>query len=109
MGKNIFWVPWGYIFLIKMRSSIYCRITRRRGILGEKGYRKDIGTIESYYKESLALTEDIPPLDMFDEQWLIFSRPRFLAPAKINDAHMARSIVAEGAMILSDTTIKHSI
>jgi len=74
-----------------------------------KGYWKDIGTIESYYKESLALTEDIPPLDMFDEQWLIFSRPRFLAPAKINDAHMARSIVAEGAMILSDTTIKHSI
>ncbi|MBU4488221.1 MAG: glucose-1-phosphate adenylyltransferase [Candidatus Omnitrophica bacterium] len=74
-----------------------------------KGYWKDIGTIKSYYDESLALTEDLPPLDMFDEHWLIFSRPRYLPPSKVNDSHMVKSIVAEGAIILSNTTIKHSI
>ncbi len=74
-----------------------------------KGYWRDIGTIKSFYEESLALTEDIPPLDMFDEQWLIFSRPRYLAPSKINSSHMIKSIVAEGAIVLSNTTIKHSI
>lgn len=74
-----------------------------------KGYWKDIGTIKSYYDESLALTEDLPPLDMFDEQWLIFSRPRYLPPTKVNDSHMIKSIAAEGAIILSNTTIKHSI
>ena len=73
------------------------------------GYWRDIGTIKSFYEESLALTEDIPPLDMFDEQWLIFSRPRYLAPAKVNSSYMVKSIVAEGAMVLSNTTIKHSI
>ncbi len=74
-----------------------------------QGYWRDIGTIASFYEESLALTEDIPPLDMFDERWLIFSRPRYLSPAKINNSYMVKSIVAEGAIILSNTTIKHSI
>ncbi|MDD5680116.1 MAG: glucose-1-phosphate adenylyltransferase [Candidatus Omnitrophica bacterium] len=74
-----------------------------------KGYWRDIGTIKSFYEENMALTEDIPPLDMFDEQWLIFSRPRYLAPSKINSSYMIKSIVAEGAIVLSNTTIKHSI
>jgi glucose-1-phosphate adenylyltransferase len=74
-----------------------------------EGYWRDIGTIKSFYEESLALTEDIPPLDMFDEQWLIFSRPRYLPPAKINSSYMIKSIVAEGAIVLANTTIKHSI
>ena len=74
-----------------------------------EGYWRDIGTIKSFYEESLALTEDIPPLDMFDEQWLIFSRPRYLAPSKINSSQMIKSIVAEGAIVLSNTTVKHSI
>lgn len=74
-----------------------------------RGYWRDIGTIASFYEESLALTEDMPPLDMFDEHWLIFSRPRYLPPAKINSSCMVKSIVAEGAIVLADTTIKHSI
>jgi glucose-1-phosphate adenylyltransferase len=73
-----------------------------------EGYWRDIGTIRSFYEENLSLTKAIPPLDMFDERWLIFTRPRYLCPAKFEDSCIERSIVAEGAIILS-AKISHSI
>ncbi|MBD3296199.1 MAG: glucose-1-phosphate adenylyltransferase [Candidatus Omnitrophica bacterium] len=65
------------------------------------GYWRDIGTIKSFYKENLHLTESIPPLDMFDERWLIYTRPRYLSPAKFQDSSISSSIVAEGAIVMS--------
>jgi glucose-1-phosphate adenylyltransferase len=73
------------------------------------GYWRDLGTIESFYKENIALTEDLPPLDMFDENWLFFTRPRYLPPAKINTSDIVKSIIAEGAIIQSEVKIKHSV
>ena len=73
------------------------------------GYWRDIGTIKSFYNENLALTEDLPPLDMFDENWLFFTRPRYLPPAKINNSHIAKSIISEGAIVQSGAKIKHSV
>ncbi|MBL7071474.1 MAG: glucose-1-phosphate adenylyltransferase [Candidatus Omnitrophica bacterium] len=73
------------------------------------GYWRDIGTIKSFFKENLALTDDLPPLDMFDENWLFFTRPRYLPPAKINTSNIVKSIIAEGAIILSGARLKHTV
>ncbi|MEA3489753.1 MAG: glucose-1-phosphate adenylyltransferase [Candidatus Omnitrophota bacterium] len=86
------------------------------GAIGERamyafpfnGYWHDIGTIKSFYEENLSLTDPLPPLDMFDERWLIYTRPRYLSPAKFEDCCIERSLVAEGAIVLS-SRIKHSI
>ncbi|MFH1878722.1 MAG: glucose-1-phosphate adenylyltransferase [Candidatus Omnitrophota bacterium] len=72
------------------------------------GYWRDIGTIKSFYEENLCLTDSVPPLDMFDESWLIFTRARYLSPAKFEDSVLEKSIVAEGAIVLS-SKIRHSI
>jgi len=72
------------------------------------GYWRDIGTIKSFYEENLCLTDPMPPLNMFDEKWQIFTRTRYLAPAKIEDCSIERSIVTEGA-ILHSSEIKHSV
>ncbi|MBU0571817.1 MAG: glucose-1-phosphate adenylyltransferase [Candidatus Omnitrophica bacterium] len=73
-----------------------------------EGYWKDIGTIKTFYEENLMLTEPVPPLNMFDESWQIFTRPRYLPPAKFENSHVERSIISEGAIILSAEII-HSI
>jgi glucose-1-phosphate adenylyltransferase len=73
-----------------------------------KGYWHDIGSIKTFYEENLSLTDPFPPLDMFDEKWQIFTRTRYLPPAKFENAHVERSIVAEGAIILS-AKIVHSV
>ncbi len=86
------------------------------GAIGERsayafrfdGYWRDIGTIKTFYEENLSLTDPVPPLDMFDEQWQIFTRTRYLSPAKFEDCRIEKSIVAEGAIILPSKII-HSI
>ncbi len=72
------------------------------------GYWRDIGTIKTFYEENLSMTDPIPPLDLFDEKWQIFTRTRYLPPAKFEDSHIERSIVAEGAILLS-SKVSHSI
>ncbi|MBD3379468.1 MAG: glucose-1-phosphate adenylyltransferase [Candidatus Omnitrophica bacterium] len=72
------------------------------------GYWRDIGTIKNFYEENLSLTSQMPPIDMFDERWQIYTRARHLPPAKIQDSRIDSSIVAEGAIVLS-SAIKNSI
>jgi glucose-1-phosphate adenylyltransferase len=72
------------------------------------GYWRDIGTIETFYSENLSLADAMPPMNIFDEEWQIFTRPRHLAPAKYEHATIERSIVAEGAILLSAKVV-HSV
>lgn len=72
------------------------------------GYWRDLGTISTFYKENLTLTESVPPLDMFDETWQIFTRARYLPPAKFDDSRIRRSIISEGAIVVS-SRVEHSI
>ena len=72
------------------------------------GYWKDIGTIKTFYEENLILTEVVPPMNLFDEQWQFFTRPRHLPPAKIRKSKLDRAIVGEGS-ILDRCQISHSI
>ncbi|MBF0215888.1 MAG: glucose-1-phosphate adenylyltransferase [Candidatus Omnitrophica bacterium] len=72
------------------------------------GYWRDIGTIKTFYNENLHLTDAVPPLDLFDESWQIFTRPRYLPAAKFSGCKIERSIVAEGG-ILDAAEITHSI
>ncbi len=73
-----------------------------------EGYWRDIGTIKTFYEENLALTDSFPPINMFDEKWQFFTRPRYLSPAKFENSCIDKSIIAEGAIILS-ARIVHSI
>jgi len=73
-----------------------------------EGYWRDIGSIRTFYEENLAMTDPLPPLDMFDEAWQIFTRTRYLAPSKILESHIETSIVSEGTIILTSKII-HSI
>ena len=63
------------------------------------GYWTDIGNIKSFFEANLALTDAIPRFDMFNPQKRIYTRPRLLAPAKIQYAMMTHTIVAEACII----------
>ncbi len=63
------------------------------------GYWTDIGNIYSFFEANLALTMDIPPFNLFDNQKMVYSRARMLPPAKISGTHMDKTIIAEGSII----------
>ncbi|MBK8494874.1 MAG: glucose-1-phosphate adenylyltransferase [Chitinophagaceae bacterium] len=63
------------------------------------GYWTDIGNIYSFYEANLALTLEIPPFNLFDNNKSIFSRARMLPPMKIGKTLVEHSILAEGSII----------
>lgn len=72
------------------------------------GYWEDIGTIKAFYENNLLFTNDLPPIDLFDEGWQFFTRPRHLPPAKVDGCEIDRVIISEGS-ILNKSKIRHSV
>lgn len=82
---------------------------RRAFAFIHRGYWKDIGSIKSFYEETLALTSENPPLNFFDEEWQFFTRSRFLPLSKFEGKTSVKdSIIADGA-IITESSISHSV
>ncbi len=72
-------------------------------------YWEDIGTIGAFYEANLALTQQPkPPFSFYDEQFPIYTRPRYLPPTKLVDAQITDSIIGEGS-ILKSCSIHHCV
>jgi glucose-1-phosphate adenylyltransferase len=63
------------------------------------GYWTDIGNIYSFFEANLALTNEIPQFNLFDNQRAIYTRARMLPPAKFSQTTIDRSIIAEGSIV----------
>ncbi|MFM1900589.1 MAG: Glucose-phosphate adenylyltransferase [Cyanobacteriota bacterium] len=72
-------------------------------------YWEDIGTIGAFYEANLALTQQpTPPFSFYDEDFPIYTRPRYLPPSKLVDAQITESIIGEGT-ILKSCSIHHCV
>jgi len=72
-------------------------------------YWEDIGTIGAFYEANLALTQQPkPPFSFYEENFPIYTRPRYLPPSKLVDAQITQSIVGEGT-ILKNCSINHCV
>jgi glucose-1-phosphate adenylyltransferase len=67
------------------------------------GYWTDVGSVSSFYDANLELTDEIPKYNLFDNNQIVYTRPRLLAPAKISDTKISKSIVSEGSIIHADS------
>lgn len=73
-----------------------------------EGYWEDIGQIASFFEANLLLTDEIPPFNLFDNDNLVYTRPRMLPPAKISGTTLEKTIIAEGSIIHA-SRIEHSV
>jgi len=62
-------------------------------------YWTDIGTIRSFFEANIALTDNIPDFNLFDNDKTIYTRPRLLAPSKVFGTWFNKAIIAEGCII----------
>jgi glucose-1-phosphate adenylyltransferase len=72
------------------------------------GYWTDIGNIYSFFEANLALTLDLPPFNLFDNQKIVYSHARMLPPAKISGTTLEKTIIAEGS-IINASRIENSV
>ncbi|MBC7288614.1 MAG: glucose-1-phosphate adenylyltransferase, partial [Armatimonadetes bacterium] len=63
------------------------------------GYWRDIGTISAFYEANLDLVAPLPQFNLFDASWPLYTRARYLPPAKINGSRLEHALVADGAII----------
>jgi glucose-1-phosphate adenylyltransferase len=73
-----------------------------------EGYWTDIGNIYSFFEANLALTLELPPFNLFDNQKVVYTRARMLPPAKISGTTLEKTIIAEGS-IINASRIENSV
>ncbi len=71
-------------------------------------YWKDIGTIRSFWRTNLELCQENPPFSFYVNDSRIFTRPRFLPPAKVINSTLDRVIFSEGVQV-RNAEIKNSV
>lgn len=78
------------------------------------GYWKDVGTIDSYWEANINLAEINPDLNLYDQNWPIWTYQDQLPPAKFafdNDERrgMAVDSLISGGCLITGATVRHSV
>jgi glucose-1-phosphate adenylyltransferase len=77
-------------------------------------YWRDVGTIDSYWEANMELTKVIPDLNMYDQEWPIWTHQEQLPPAKFvfnedDRRGIAIDSLVSGGCIVSGSLVKHSL
>jgi glucose-1-phosphate adenylyltransferase len=73
-----------------------------------RGYWRDIGTVESYYDSNMDLVRPVPPLNLYDPDWLIYTPSEDRAPAVVGgEASVSQSLVSHGTRV--EGTVRRSV
>lgn len=80
----------------------------------ERGYWRDVGTIDSYYEAHMDLVAVKPRLNLYNHEWPIYTHQEPLPPAKTVHESMSRSGLAlssllSGGVVVSGSTVRHSV
>lgn len=79
-----------------------------------KPYWRDVGTLDSFWEANMELVEPVPQLDLYDQNWPIWTYQEQAAPAKFvtenYDQHgMAINSTVSGGCIISGSKVNHSL
>lgn len=66
---------------------------------GEQAYWRDVGTLDAFWKANIELTYINPPLNLYDQDWPIYTYQPQLPPAKLVFNEPGRRGEAVGSMI----------
>ena len=77
-------------------------------------YWRDVGTVDSYWEANMELTKVIPDLNMYDQDWPIWTHQEQLPPAKFvfdEDGRrgMAIDSLVSGGCIVSGSVVRRSL
>jgi glucose-1-phosphate adenylyltransferase len=109
-GKDI--IPWivehGHAVAHRFEQS--CVMSVRES----SPYWRDVGTVDAYWEANIDLTDIVPPLDLYDQDWPIWTHAEVVPPAKfVHDEEGRRgeaiSSLVSGGCIMSGGTARRSL
>lgn len=75
----------------------------------DKGYWRDVGSIDSYYEAHMDLVSVHPIFNLYNRQWPILTNPPSLPPAKFSERGIAFDSVVGAGSIISGGEMHRSI
>jgi glucose-1-phosphate adenylyltransferase len=80
----------------------------------QEDYWRDVGTVDAYFEANMDLTRIIPALDIYDQDWPIWTYAEITPPAKfVHDEAgrrgMAVSSLVSGGCIISGATLRETL
>ncbi len=81
---------------------------------GGQGYWRDVGTVDAFWKANLELAEITPALNLYDEEWPVWTYQAQLPPAKFvfddeNRRGMAVDSMVSGGCVISGSIVRRSV
>jgi glucose-1-phosphate adenylyltransferase len=103
-------------YLVKHGKAIAHRYSEscvRSGFEAE-AYWRDAGTLDAYWQANIDLTKVVPPLDLYDREWPIWTYAEVTPPAKfVHDGEDRRgqavSSLVSGGCIISGAMLRRSL
>lgn len=77
-------------------------------------YWRDVGTVDAYFDANVDLTDVVPPLDLYDQEWPIWTYAEITPPAKFVHDHdgrrgAAHASLISGGCIVSGASVRRSL
>ncbi len=84
------------------------------GMNGKPAYWKDVGTVDAYWEANMDLTHVTPDLNMYDQDWPIWTHQEQLPPAKFvfdDDGRRGSAVdsLVSGGCIISGSKVARSL
>ena len=109
-GKDI--IP----YLVRHGRAVAHRFTKScvRSAREKEAYWRDVGTVEAYWAANIDLTDVEPQLDLYDQEWPIWTYGEITPPAKfVHDDEKRRghalSSLVSGGCIISGSLLRRSL
>ena len=103
-------------YIVAHGTAVAHRFTRScvRSTHESEAYWRDVGTVDAYWAANIDLTDVVPALDLYDNEWPIWTYGEIVPPAKfvLNDDGRRGSAVdsmVSGGCIISGSAIKRSL
>lgn len=76
---------------------------------GRQAYWRDVGTLDSYWLANMELIDVLPPLDLYDQNWPVMTRPIQSPPAKFVFDDPDRKGTAVNSMVSAGCVISGAL
>ena len=103
-------------YIVKHGRAVAHRYTRScvRSTYESEAYWRDVGTVDAYWAANIDLTDVVPALDLYDNEWPIWTYGEITPPAKfvLNDDGRRGSAVdsmVSGGCIVSGSSVNRSL
>jgi len=71
----------------------------------ERGYWRDVGTIDAYYDANMDLIDPVPVFNLYNQRWPVYTHRKALPPAKVSRGIEGEPAVVDGSLLCQGSVV----